>query len=80
MKIIIVCIFIILIFYFIWQFVKRSIFFRIFKTFNDISQNAASSGEEYSQSTKNKGFKRDIKWDAETIEYEEIPDFKDKSD
>lgn len=80
MKVIIIFIFIFLIFYFIWQFIKRTIFFKIFKTFQNFPQNNKAYQEEReTQTKKNREFKKDIKWDAETIEFEEIPDSNQKS-
>lgn len=74
MKVIIIFIFIFLIFYFAWQFIKRAIFIKIFKTLNKFSQNDTKNERETQFAKQNKEFKKDIKWDAETVEFEEIPD------
>lgn len=79
MKAIIVFILIFLIFYFIWQFIKRMVFIKIFKKMNTFSQNNPYQGEEFQSSEskkENRKFKKNIKWDAETIDYEEVPNSK----
>lgn len=79
MKTITVFILIFLTFYFIWQFIKRTFFIKIFKTMNSFSQKSSDQEEESrnSQSTKrNPRFKKNINWDAETIDFEEISDSK----
>lgn len=77
MKLIIGILITFLIFYIAWQFIKRAIFIKIFKNLNNFPHNNQSYEEPISQKKmKNREFKKDIKWDAETIEYEEIPNQK----
>lgn len=78
MKIILVFVFIFLIFYFLWQIAKHLIFKKIFKTFNQFNQGNSTYGEESKANPqkKNREFKKNIKWDAETIDFEEIPNKK----
>lgn len=78
MKTVIGFIIVFLILYFGWKIIKRLILKKIFKTLNNFPQNQQSYGEgKNTQSQKpKKEFKKDIKWDAETIDFEEIPDKK----
>ncbi len=78
MKTIIVFIIIFLIFYFIWQFIKRMFFVKFLKTMNTFSQNSPYQKEGHKNRKKNGEFKKDINWDAETIDFEEIPDSKNR--
>lgn len=79
MKVLIVFILILLVFYFAWQYIKRAIFRKFFKTFTSYSEGQYPHEDNiYQKETKNREFKKDIKWDAETVEFEEIPDTKDK--
>lgn len=74
MKIIIVFIFIFLIFYFIWQVIKRTIFLKFFKNLENLAQNnQASYNDREPEPKRNRELKKNINWDAETVEYEEIP-------
>ena len=59
--------------YLILQFIRRSVFFKFYKA-------AKAQRREYenqrnnSSSASKKEFKKDIKWDAETVDYEEVKD------
>lgn len=55
-------------------------FIKFFKTMNTFSQKNSYKEEEQKTSnrTKNRKFKKDINWDAETIDFEEIPDSKNR--
>lgn len=81
MKILIGFILVLLAFYLLWKWIKRLIIVKIFKTLNQNfpQSNGHYREEEPSNDKKNKEFKKDIKWDAETVEFEEIPKSKDKN-
>ena len=51
-------------------------FVKFLKTMNTFSQNSPYQEEGRKNRKKNGEFKKDINWDAETIDFEEIPDSK----
>ncbi|MDO4763547.1 MAG: hypothetical protein Q4A00_04115 [Flavobacteriaceae bacterium] len=69
------------IFYFVWQWIKRKIYIKIFKTLSGFSPNEkAKNPTQNPQSTKSqRKFKKDINWDAETVEFEEVPENRGQS-
>lgn len=81
MKILIGFILVLLAFYLLWKWIKRLFFIKIFKTLNqNFPQSNGHYGEEKSSNDrKSREFKKDINWDAETVEFEEIPNSKDKN-
>lgn len=68
----------ILVFYIVWKLIKRIFFFKVFKSLNDFPKNPYREQQKEGNTKKQREFKKDIKWDAETVEYEEIPDNESK--
>ena len=59
--------------YLILQFIRRSVFFKFYKAAN-AQRRESENQRNNSSSASKKEFKKDIKWDAETIDYEEVKD------
>lgn len=77
MKTIIFCVFLFLIFYFVWRVIKKSFFFKMYKSVDDFRRNQNhqhTRNKSRNTSSSNKKFKKDIKWDAETVDFEEVPE------
>ena len=59
--------------YLILQFIRRSVFFKFYKAANTQRREYENQRNNSSSASKKK-FKKDIKWDAETVDYEEVKD------
>ena len=59
--------------YLILQFIRRSVFFKFYKA-ADAQRREYENQRNNSSSASKKEFKKDIKWDAETVDYEEVKD------
>ena len=59
--------------YLILQFIRRSVFLKFYKAAN-AQQREYQNQRNNSSSASKKEFKKDIKWDAETVDYEEVKD------
>lgn len=64
-----------IIIFFVWNILKR-IFFKTFYSYRFNNQQQNNSREDIHNSNKNN--KKDLKWDAETVDYEEVKESKDK--
>ena len=59
--------------YLILQFIRRSVFFKFYKAAN-AQRREYENQRNNSSSASKKEFKKDIKWYAETVDYEEVKD------
>ena len=59
--------------YLILQFIRRTMFFKFYKAANT-QRREYENQRNTSSSASKKEFKKDIKWDAETVDYEEVKD------
>lgn len=59
--------------YLILKFIRRSVFFKFYKAAN-AQRREYENQRNNSSSASKKEFKKDIKWDAETVDYEEVKD------
>ncbi|WP_347217770.1 hypothetical protein [Chryseobacterium sp.] len=64
-----------IIIFFVWNILKR-IFFKTFYSYRFNNQQQNNSSENIHNSNKNN--KKDLKWDAETVDYEEVKESNDK--
>ncbi|AZB10518.1 hypothetical protein EG344_17630 [Chryseobacterium sp. G0162] len=64
-----------IIIFFVWNILKR-IFFKTFYSYRFNNQQHNNSREDIHDSNKNN--KKDLKWDAETVDYEEVKESNDK--
>ncbi|RXM51565.1 MULTISPECIES: hypothetical protein [unclassified Chryseobacterium] len=64
-----------IIIFFVWNILKR-IFFKTFYSYRFNNQPQNNSREDIHNSNKNN--KKDLKWDAETVDYEEVKESNDK--
>lgn len=64
-----------IIIFFVWNILKR-IFFKTFYSYRFNNQQQNSSREDIHNSNKNN--QQNLKWDAETVDYEEVKEGKDK--
>lgn len=64
-----------IIIFFVWNILKR-IFFKTFYSYRFNNQQQNNSRENLHNSNKNN--KKDLKWDAETVDYEEVKESNDK--
>lgn len=63
-----------IIIFFVWNILKR-IFFKTFYSYRFNNNNQNNSKQDIQNSNKNNP---NIKWDAETVDYEEVKESKDK--
>ncbi|MGL6129637.1 hypothetical protein [Chryseobacterium artocarpi] len=61
--------------FFVWNILKR-IFFKTFYSYRFHNQNQNNRHEDINNSNKNN--KQNLKWDAETVDYEEVKESNDK--
>lgn len=61
--------------FFVWNILKR-IFFKTFYSYRFNNQNQNNRHEDINNSNKNN--KQNLKWDAETVDYEEVKESNDK--
>lgn len=59
--------------YLILKFIRRTMFFKFYKAAN-AQRREYENQRNNSGSASKKEFKKDIKWDAETVDYEEVID------
>ena len=59
--------------YLILKLIRRSVFFKFYKAVNAQLREYENQRNNSSSASK-KEFKKDIKWDAETVDYEEVKD------
>lgn len=64
-----------IIIFFVWNILKR-IFFKTFYSYRFNNQQQNNSREDLRNSNKNN--KQNLKWDAETVDYEEVKESNDK--
>ncbi|OCA79088.1 hypothetical protein BBH99_06850 [Chryseobacterium contaminans] len=64
-----------IIIFFVWNILKR-IFFKTFYSYRFNNQQQNNSREDIHNSNKNN--KQNLKWDAETVDYEEVKESNDK--
>lgn len=64
-----------IIIFFVWNILKR-IFFKTFYSYRFNNQQQNNSREDIHSSNKNNN--QNLKWDAETVDYEEIKESNDK--
>jgi len=65
---------VVIIIFFVWNTLKRIFFFPFYQGLNRKEKDNNYSQEQNKNSKKN--MKQNLKWDAETIDYEEIKDDK----
>ncbi len=63
-----------IIIFFVWNILKR-IFFKTFYSYRFNNRNDNNSQQDIHNSNKNK---QNLNWDAETVDYEEVKETKDK--
>lgn len=63
-----------IIIFFVWNILKR-IFFKTFYSYRFNNNNQNSGQQDLHNSNKNK---QNLNWDAETVDYEEVKETKDK--
>lgn len=63
-----------IIIFFVWNILKR-IFFKTFYSYRFNNQKQNNSQEDIQNSNKNN---KNLKWDAETVDYEEVKESNDK--
>ncbi|WP_083189964.1 hypothetical protein [Chryseobacterium artocarpi] len=61
--------------FFVWNILKR-IFFKTFYSYRFNNQSQNNRHEDINNSNKNN--KQNLKWDAETVDYEEVKESNDK--
>ena len=59
--------------YLILKLIRRAVFLKIYKAAN-AQQREYQNQRNNSSAASKKEFKKDIKWDAETVDYEEVKD------
>ncbi len=64
-----------IIIFFVWNILKR-IFFKTFYSYRFNNNNQNNKQQDIHDSNKNN--KQKLKWDAETVDYEEVKESKDK--
>ncbi|MDR3022396.1 hypothetical protein [Chryseobacterium sp.] len=64
-----------IIIFFVWNILKR-IFFKTFYSYRFNNNNQNNGQQDIHNSNKNN--KQNLKWDAETVDYEEVKESKDK--
>lgn len=64
-----------IIIFFVWNILKR-IFFKTFYSYRFNNQQQNNSREDIHNSNKNN--EKNLKWDAETVDYEEVKESNDK--
>ncbi len=64
-----------IIIFFVWNILKR-IFFKTFYSYRFNNNNPKSGQQDLHNSNKNN--KKNLNWDAETVDYEEVKESKDK--
>ncbi|PWN70598.1 hypothetical protein C1631_011610 [Chryseobacterium phosphatilyticum] len=64
-----------IIIFFVWNILKR-IFFKTFYSYRFNNNNQDNRQQDIHNSNKNN--KQGLKWDAETVDYEEVKESKDK--
>ncbi len=64
-----------IIIFFVWNILKR-IFFKTFYSYRFNNQQQNNSREDIHNSNKNNS--KNLKWDAETVDYEEVKESNDK--
>lgn len=57
--------------YITWKILKRMIFMKIYKNIEHLSKN--QQDDRNPEQRPKKDNRKNIKWDAETIDYEEVP-------
>lgn len=64
-----------IILFFVWNILKR-IFFKTFYSYRFNNDNQNNTQQDIHNSNKN--IKKNLKWDAETVDYEEVKETNDK--
>lgn len=64
-----------IIIFFVWNILKR-IFFKTFYSYRFNNNNQNNGQQDINNSNKNN--KKNLKWDAETVDYEEVKESNDK--
>ncbi|WP_276964906.1 hypothetical protein [Chryseobacterium sp.] len=64
-----------IIIFFVWNILKR-IFFKTFYSYRFNNDNQNNKQQDLQNSNKNN--QQNLKWDAETVDYEEVKESKDK--
>ncbi|MDM1555708.1 hypothetical protein PYS58_08670 [Chryseobacterium indologenes] len=64
-----------IIIFFVWNILKR-IFFKTFYSYRFNNQQQNNSQQDINSSNKNNN--KNLKWDAETVDYEEVKESNDK--
>lgn len=64
-----------IIIFFVWNILKR-IFFKTFYSYRFNNNNQNNGQQDIPNANKNN--KQNLKWDAETVDYEEVKESKDK--
>ena len=66
-----------IIIFFVWNILKR-IFFKTFYSYRFNNNNGNQNNGQQDIHDSNKNNKKNLKWDAETVDYEEVKETKDK--
>jgi hypothetical protein len=66
-----------IIIFFVWNILKR-IFFKTFYSYRFNNNNNNNNNKQQDLHNSNKATNQNLKWDAETVDYEEVKESKDK--